>query len=72
MTWNKRVRQTHRWLSIVFTVAVLIDTVVAVTVPDAPVWVYLLPVPPVLLLMASGLYLFALPYRSRRLVAREA
>jgi hypothetical protein len=33
MTWNMRVRQTHRWLSIVFTVAVLIDTVVAVTLP---------------------------------------
>jgi hypothetical protein len=72
MSWNKRVRRTHRWLSIVFTVAVLIDTVVAVTVAEPPVWVFLLPVPPVLLLMASGLYLFALPYRTRRLAVREA
>jgi hypothetical protein len=72
MTWNKRVRQTHRWLSILFTVAVLIDTVVAVTVAEPPVWVFLLPVPPVLLLMASGLYLFALPYRARRPAASGA
>ncbi len=68
MTWNKRVRQTHRWLSIVFTVAVLVDTAVAATVTDPPVWVFLLPVPPVLLLMASGLYLFALPYTAARRV----
>jgi hypothetical protein len=30
--------------------------------------VFLLPVPPVLLLMASGLYLFALPYAAKRRV----
>jgi hypothetical protein len=25
MNWNKRVRQTHRWLSIAFTVAVIVN-----------------------------------------------
>ncbi|WP_214405266.1 hypothetical protein [Pseudonocardia lacus] len=68
MSRNKWIRQAHRYLSIIFTVAVLIDTVVAVTVTAPPTWVFLLPVPPVLLLMASGLYLFSLPYTARRRV----
>ena len=62
MNRNTRIRQFHRWLSIIFTVTVLVDTVVAATVTDPPIWVFLLPVAPVLLLMASGLYLFAIPY----------
>lgn len=68
MNRNATIRRLHRWLSIIFTVAVLIDTAVIATVADPPVWVFLLPVPPVLLLMASGLYLFALPYAAKRRV----
>ena len=68
MSRNKWVRQFHRYLSIIFTVTVLIDTVVAVTVTEPPTWVFLLPVAPVLLLMASGLYLFSLPYTAKRRV----
>jgi len=27
MNWNKRIRQTHRWLSMAFTVAVIVNIV---------------------------------------------
>lgn len=66
---NNKIRQLHRWLSIVFTVAVLITFVVMAQEKPA-VWMSFLPLPPLFLLMFSGLYLFALPHltkwRSRR------
>jgi hypothetical protein len=65
---NKWIRQLHRWLSIAFTVTVLVAAVVAGTVTEPPVWVFVLPVLPAVLLMASGLYLFALPYTAGRRV----
>ncbi|WP_051023320.1 hypothetical protein [Nocardia pneumoniae] len=64
MNWNKRVRQTHRWLAIVFTVTV-IGTVVALAL-RGPVWVSYLPLPPLALLLFSGLYLLVLPYVTSR------
>ena len=68
MNWNHWVRQVHRWLSIIFTVAVIV-TFVAVA-RQAPVWVSYLPLRPLFLLLFTGLYLFVLPYavrwRSRR------
>ncbi len=60
---NKRVRQTHRWLSIAFTATVAI-CFVALT-GSLPSWVFYVPLFPLALLMATGLYLFALPYASR-------
>ena len=41
MNWNKWVRQTHRWLSIAFTVAVIVNGV-AVAQAKYTVWVGLL------------------------------
>ena len=64
MNWNKWVRQVHRWLSIVFTVAVIV-TFVALQQEKPAVWVSYLPLPPLFLLLFTGLYLFSLPYRSR-------
>jgi cellulose synthase/poly-beta-1,6-N-acetylglucosamine synthase-like glycosyltransferase len=60
LKWNKWVRQTHRWLSIVFTLAVIVTFVALQQKP--PLWVSYLPLPPLFLLLFSGLYLFALPY----------
>ena len=60
LNWNHWIRQTHRWLSIAFTVAVIV-TFVALA-QKAPVWVSYLPLPPLFLLMFTGLYLFVLPY----------
>jgi hypothetical protein len=61
---NKWIRQTHRWLSIVFTLAVIANFVkMGVSgAEDPPGLITYSPLPPLFLLMFSGLYLFALPY----------
>ena len=64
MNWNKWVRQTHRWLSIAFTLAVIINTV-AVAQRKYTFWVGLLALLPLALLLLTGLYLFVLPYATR-------
>ena len=61
MDWNKWVRQIHRWLSIAFTVAVIVN-IVALVREEQAVWVGLLALLPLVLLLLSGLYLFVLPY----------
>lgn len=64
MDWNRLVRQTHRWLSIAFTFAVILNVVAMVQERQA-VWVGVLALIPLILLLLSGLYLFALPYAAR-------
>jgi cellulose synthase/poly-beta-1,6-N-acetylglucosamine synthase-like glycosyltransferase len=60
------IRQSHRWLSIMFTVTVLANFVF---LPQgggkAPLWVVYAPVFPLALLLLSGLYMFVLPYTVR-------
>jgi hypothetical protein len=58
------IRQTHRWLSIVFTLTVLANFV-AMTQGQPPAWVTYSPLLPLALLLFSGLYLFALPYAAK-------
>lgn len=64
MNWNKWVRQTHRWLSIAFTAAVIVN-IVAVARGRYAQWVGLLAVLPLAFLLFTGLYLFVLPYATR-------
>ena len=64
MTWNKWLRQLHRWLSIAFTLAVIIN-IVAMGREAPPVWVGLLALLPLILLLLTGLYLFVLPYTTK-------
>jgi hypothetical protein len=59
------IRQTHRWLSIVFTLTVIANFV-AMARGTPPPWVTYSPLPPLFLLLFSGLYLFALPYLRRK------
>ena len=61
---SKWIRQVHRWLSIAFTVAVIANVVVMVLEKQA-VWVGLLALFPLILLMLTGLYMFALPYAAK-------
>ena len=61
---SKWIRQVHRWLSIAFTVAVIAN-VVAMVVEKQAVWVGLLALFPLILLMLTGLYMFALPYAAK-------
>ena len=64
MNWNKWLRQIHRWLSIAFTVAVIVN-IVALGQGQPAVWVGLLALLPLALLLLSGLYLFVLPYAAK-------
>jgi hypothetical protein len=61
LNWNHWVRQTHRWLSIAFTVAV-IATFIALGQKEPVVWVSYVPLFPLALLWFTGMYLFVLPY----------
>jgi membrane protein CcdC involved in cytochrome C biogenesis len=61
MNWNSLIRQTHRWLSVAFTLAVIVTTIVLAQ-KNPPVWVSYLALPPLFLLLLTGLYLFVLPY----------
>jgi len=67
---NGWIRQAHRWTSIAFTVAVIVN-IVAMMRKDPPVWVGLLALFPLVLLLISGLYLFVLPYAARRRSGRR-
>ena len=64
MNWNKWVRQTHRWVSIAFTVGVIVNSV-AVARGKYTVWVGLLALLPLAWLLFTGLYLFVLPYANK-------
>lgn len=75
MNWNKWFRQTHRWLSIVFTMLVLVNIVInifASAQEQLVLWVGLLTLLPLFLLLFSGLYLFVLPYASTWRSGRRA
>lgn len=61
------VRQSHRWLSVVFTLTVIANFVYgAVASDELPAWLTYSPLPPLFLQLFSGLYLFARPYTSKR------
>jgi hypothetical protein len=64
MNWSKLIRQTHRWLSIAFTLTVIANFVV-MTQGQPPGWVTYSPLLPLALLLFSGLYLFVLPYATK-------
>jgi hypothetical protein len=65
LNWNSWIRQVHRWLSIAFTLAAIVN-VVALMRKVQSFGIGLLALVPVILLLLSGLYLFALPYAMRR------
>lgn len=61
------IRQLHRWISVAFTLAVLANIFhLATTRSEEPaVWVGLLALGPLIALLVTGVYLFALPYLRR-------
>jgi membrane protein CcdC involved in cytochrome C biogenesis len=60
------VRQAHRWLSILFTTIVLGIFIMLGLGKEPLQWVYFLPLPPLFLMMATGLYMFVAPYTRMR------
>ncbi len=67
MNLNKWIRQTHRWVSILFTVAVIANGI-EVSRGKYSNAMGLAALLPLAFLLLTGLYLFALPYfaKSRR------
>ncbi len=66
MSWSLWIRQTHRWVSIAFTLTVAVIFAALGMGLEPAEWVYLLPLFPLALLALTGLYLFALPYIAGR------
>ena len=64
MNWNTWVRQIHRWMSIAFTVTVIV-TFVVLAQENPAIWVSYVPLFPLALLLLTGLYLFVLPYATK-------
>jgi hypothetical protein len=64
MTLSSWTRQTHRWLSILFTLTVIANFAVR-PFGEPPAWLTYSPLLPLFLLLFSGLYMFALPYVAR-------
>ena len=71
MNWNKWVRQSHRWLAIIFTTVVIAIFVTLGVGTQPAYWIYFLPLPPLFLLMFTGLYMFVLPYATKWRSARR-
>jgi len=71
VSWSARIRQIHRWVSIIFTVTVIANFIaLAQGGGTPPPWITYSPLPPLAFLLFTGLYMFGLPYivrwRSRR------
>lgn len=58
------IRQIHRWISIAFTLGFLVNLAAWLTAKP-PVWLGLFVLVPLIFLLATGLYLFALPYLAK-------
>ncbi len=64
MSLSHWIRQSHRWLSILFTATVIVNFIVRVR-HEPPPWITYAPLLPLFLLLFSGLYLFVIPYLKR-------
>jgi uncharacterized iron-regulated membrane protein len=71
LNWNKWIRQIHRWLSMAFTAAVIVN-IVAIALKKYSGVLGLLAVLPLFLLLVTGLYLFVLPYLTKWRSGRRA
>ncbi len=71
MSAGNSIPQFHRWTSIVFTVAVIVN-LVAVALKQQATWIGLLALFPLILLMVTGLYMFAKPYFTTRHTAEPS
>ena len=65
MTLSQWIRQVHRWVCVAF-VASVATYMAAMTKGQPPAWLGVFPAGTLILLLATGLYMFALPYLSTR------
>jgi len=66
MSWSRSIRQSHRWVSMAFTLTVIANLVALTQGGMPPPWVTYTPLLPLTFLMFTGLYLFVLPYATKR------
>ena len=60
-------RQTHRWVSMAFTLTVLANfAAMGLGRGAPPAWITYAPLAPLAVLLLTGLYLFVQPYLARR------
>ena len=78
MNWNQWIRQIHRWIAIAFTATVIANFIALAQSAGAmpSPWVTYSPLPPLGLLLLTGLYMFVLPHATqwrgrRRAVGQE-
>ena len=62
---SQLIRQVHRWTCIAFVAAVL-TYMAAMTQGRPPAWLGIFPAGTLILMLGTGLYMFVLPYVSRR------
>lgn len=64
MNWTRWIRQFHRWIAIAFTLTVVANFGAMPFMGEAglPLWLNLTPLPPLFLLLFSGLFMFFQPY----------
>ena len=67
------IRQFHRWVSMAFTLTVVANFIALAMGggQQPPPWITYAPLLPLFLLLFSGLYLFVLPYATKRSSARR-
>ena len=63
--WSGWIWQTYRSLAILFTLTVAANFL-AMTGGQLPAWITYSPLPPLFLMLLSGLYMFALPHVAKR------
>lgn len=71
MTMNAWVRWTHRWMGLALTLTVLANFIV-MSFGQPPAWVVYAPLPPLALLLITGLYMFFRHYFGRAQAAPRA
>ncbi len=71
MNASSWIRQIHRWVAILFTATVIANFIALAR--GAPLsWVTYSPLPPLALLLFTGLYMFVLPYAAKWRGGRRA
>lgn len=72
MSAGAGIRRFHRWVSMAFTLTVIANFVArAQGSGHPPDWLTYAPLPPLALLLLTGLYLFVQPYLGRPAVSRS-
>ena len=64
MNWSHLIRQTHCWLSVAFVASIIVYMIV-MSLGPVPAWLNAFPLGTLFLMLATGIYLFVLPYAQR-------